>query len=638
MRLVALVLSAAFLCNSVLSAPALAMSTATEISKGADISQAIDRESLLVEDPFLTNWVNGIGANLAKYRAREDVAYTFHIINSDEINAFALPGGFVHVDMGLLNTVSSDDELAGVMAHEMGHVERRHAVTMQEKAGILGVLIGVLSILSPIVYMLGGYGGDLAMNKFSRQDELQADQYGLLLMSRAGYDPQAMVDFMDELRQMQETPETPTDKWMESHPVPSDRISHLEGYPQLDRPTADQVTAQAIHDQDEGRLSYSQVRFEQALKINPNDAVASQHLAQVQLALKNPMRAGADAQFAAAFQTDPGARTATAALVQSSINVARDDLSTAKAQERLGHQDSESLFTQLQSLSGGVPNLGHPKKPDNNLAVAIAGLDHIVVDINGTLDLSSDVMATAPGLIDDNLVMLHELAAPLRDGTPPPAAQSVMQLYPAIASQLTTSSDELVRAIDRARGAITSASDGVKLIKDYFVLLDQIDTTSGDIKEADMPRVLAALTKAQSAWDEIKATALRADDEVYAAQSRWLSAHLSLLDLTASPERYAGYQRAMAYRFPGVITPDYGTAQRSAVPAGEIGCLAWLSYETKQPVDQLLSQEQASGETCEDMALAKGMLTESMEVAVGLLYYDYIDKPHAPKQSTQPAK
>jgi hypothetical protein len=189
--------------------------------------------------------------------------------------------------MGLLNTVSSDDELAGVMAHEMGHVERRHAVTLEEKANILGVLIGVLSILSPIAYALGGYGGDLAMNKFSRQDELQADQYGLLLMSRAGYDPQAMVDFMDELRQMEETPETPTDKWMESHPVPSDRISHLMGYPQLDRPTADQVTAQAIHDEDEGRFSYSQARFDQALKINPNDTLATQHLAQVDIALKN---------------------------------------------------------------------------------------------------------------------------------------------------------------------------------------------------------------------------------------------------------------------------------------------------------------------------------------------------------------
>src|SRR5271165_4260851 len=233
MRLAALALSAVLLCNVASSVPALAMSTATEISKGGAISQEIDRESLLVDDPFLTNWVNGIGSNLAKYRAREDITYSFHIINSDEINAFALPGGFVHVDMGLLNTVSSDDELAAVMAHEMGHVERRHAVTLEEKANILGVLIGVLSILSPIAYALGGYGGDLAMNKFSRQDELQADQYGLLLMSRAGYDPQSMVSFMDRLGKEEGGDTDVLNKYFEDHPESEARVAHLQGYPQL---------------------------------------------------------------------------------------------------------------------------------------------------------------------------------------------------------------------------------------------------------------------------------------------------------------------------------------------------------------------------------------------------------------------
>jgi len=630
MRLIAFVLTAVLAGNTLLPAPALAMTTAAEISKGADISKAIDRESLLVDDPFLTNWVNGIGDNLAKYRAREDITYTFRIINSDEINAFSLPGGFVHVDMGLLNTVSSDDELAGVLAHEIGHVERRHAVTMQEKSQILGVLIGVLSILSPIAYIFGGYGGDLAMGKFSREDELQADQYGLQLMSRAGYDPQAMVDFMDTLRQLYETPETPTDKWMESHPQSSDRIAHLVGHPQLDRPSADQVTAQAIHDQSEGRYSYSQARFEQALRINPNDTLAKEHLVQLQAALQTPPpQAAGGMQFASAVDTDAAARATTASLVQSALNIANDDLAIARQQEKLGRQDSESLFTQLQSLSGGVPNLGHPKKPDNNLGTVIDGLNHTVQDINGTLDLTSDVMTTAPELIGQDQTLLHEIAGPLRGDAP--VSASAMQFYPSIAAGLETSSDELVRAVDRARGAVTSASDGVKLIRDLFVLLDQVDTTSGDIKDSDMPRVRAALSKAQGAWDEIKASALLADDEVYAAQGRWLSSHISLLDLTSSSARYADYRSALAFRFPGVNTPDYAAAQRSGVTTGEIGCLAWLSYETKQPEDQLLAQEQASGETCEDMALAKGLLTESMEIAMGLLYSDYIDKPHAKK-------
>jgi Zn-dependent protease with chaperone function len=624
MRLVSAIVLAAFLCNIASPLPVLAMSTQAEIAKGADISKQIDRQSLLVDDPFLTTWVNGVGDNLAKYRAREDITYSFKIINSNEINAFALPGGFLHVDMGLLNSVSSDDELAGVMAHEMGHVERGHVVTLEEKGNILGILIGILSILSPLTSLLGGYGGDLAMNKFSRQDELQADQYGLQLMSRAGYDPQSMVDFMDQLRQLSETmPESKADKAFQDHPVPSDRISHLMGYPQLDNPSATQITADAIHDENEGRFSYAQVRFEQALHAQPNEPLATQHLAAVEVALKDVVPAG---QMQFAFELDPAGRASTASLIQQALNITHDDALAAAEQEKWGNRDAEALYTQLNSLSGGVPNLGHPKTPTNNLATAIAALDRMVVDVNGSLDLSSDVMSSAPGLFADNRAMLHEMASQLSSTAP--AAQPVITYYPAIAAQLTTSSDELVRAIDHARGSVSAASDSVKLLKDYFLVLDTLDTTSGDIKDSDMPKVRAALDAAQSSWDQVKALALQADDEVYTAQSRWLSAHITMLDLTSSPQRYNDFRHAMAYRFNGVATPEYAAAVNSGLPPGEISCAAWLSFETKQPVDAIVSQAQATGETCEDIALARGLLTESMEIAQGLIYQDYIDKPH----------
>ena len=396
MRLVSAIVLAAFLCNVASPLPVLAMSTQAEIAKGADISKQIDRQSLLVDDPFLTTWVNGVGDNLAKYRARQDITYSFKIINSNEINAFALPGGFLHVDMGLLNTVSSDDELAGVMAHEMGHVERGHVVTLEEKGNILGILIGILSILSPLTSLLGGYGGDLAMNKFSRQDELQADQYGLQLMSRAGYDPQSMVDFMDQLRQLSETmPESKADKAFQDHPVPSDRISHLMGYPQLDNPSATQITADAIHDETEGRFSYAQMRFQQALRVQPNEPQATQHLAAVEVALKDVAPAG---QMQFAFALDPAGRASTASLIQQALNITHDDALAAAEQEKWGNRDAEALYTQLNSLSGGVPNLGHPKTPTNNLATAIAALDRMVVDVNGSLDSERrrDVVGARP--------------------------------------------------------------------------------------------------------------------------------------------------------------------------------------------------------------------------------------------------
>ncbi|MBV8281428.1 MAG: M48 family metalloprotease [Candidatus Eremiobacteraeota bacterium] len=627
MRSVATAVLVALILNIAAPLPASAMSTATEISKGAAISKEVDRQSLLVDDPFLTNWVTGIGNNLAKYRAREDINYTFSIINSDEINAFSLPGGFVHVDMGLLNTVSSDDELAAVMAHEIGHVERRHAVTLEEKSQILGVLIGVLSIL-PLTSLLGGYGGDLAMNKFSRVDELQADQYGLQLMARAGYDPQSMVDFMDELRQMS-GPESRADAAFENHPPPSDRIAHLEGYPQLDNPSAAQITADAIHDEEEGRFSYSYDRFAQALRIQPSDTLASEHTNGLVIALKDTgMHAPPGSTMAFAFELDPAGRSSTAALIQQALNITKDDAAISRDQEHWGDRDAESLYTQLHSFSSEVPNLGTPKTPNNNLAQATAALDKMVVDINGMLGLTADTMSQANMLYGENQSLLTEMGQRLIDNAQTPGNQTLMSYYPTITAQMITSSDEVARAVDRSRGAVSAASDSLAALKEYFVVLDTIDTTSGDIKPADMPRVRAALDKAENAWDGVEAMALQANDELYAAQSRWLSARITLLDLTSSQGRYDWFRKAMAYRFSGVTTPDYASAMRGGVAPGEISCAAWLSYETKQPVDQILAQEQATGDTCEDMALARGLLTESMEIAQGLMYQDYIDKPH----------
>ncbi len=537
MRLTAAALFLVFALNLIAPLPAAAMSTSKEVSLGAEISKQVDRESLLVDDPFLNSWVKGVGANLAQYRAREDINYTFSIINSDEINAFALPGGFVHVDMGLLNAVSSDDELAGVMAHEMGHVERRHAVTLQEKSDILGVLIGVLSILSPIADMLGGYGGELAMEKFSRQDELQADQYGLLLMSRAGYNPRAMVDFMDYLAKLESAPESKVDKAMLDHPVPADRISHLLGYPQLDKPTVDQLTAQAVHDEHEGRYSYVAAELTPVVKAHPDDALAAQQLASAEIALRTAgARAAADTRTDNTFEYDPMGKAAMASLVQTAASITANDATIADAQAKAGGQDAETLFTQLNGLSGGVPSLPQPKSPQSNVGIAIAGLDRLVIDVNGTLGLTSDVMATAPSLLRDNQVLLHEMSEKLRDGSPTPATQSVLPYYPAIASQLSTGSDELVRSVDRSRAAITAAADAMAVLKDYFVVLDSLNTTSGDIKNADMPKVQAALDKARTAWDGVEALALQADNGIYAAQSRWLSA----ADLAARSHLVAG--------------------------------------------------------------------------------------------------
>jgi len=130
-----------------------------------------------------------------------------------------------------------------------------------------------------------------------------------------------------------------------------------------------------------------------------------------------------------------------------------------------------------------------------------------------------------------------------------------------------------------------------------------------------------------TAWDAAEGTAQHASDLMYSGQTTTLSTNITLLDLFSSQDRYSAYARAIAYRFPGVTLPDYDTVQRFGTLPGELGCDAWISYETKQSVVQLMREEQAAGSSCADIVVDQHLFGESMEIAEGLLYEDYIEVP-----------
>ncbi|HEY5095408.1 MAG TPA: M48 family metalloprotease [Candidatus Eremiobacteraceae bacterium] len=631
MRFVASTLIATLLWSAVagaIHAPARAMSTAAEIALGKQQDAEIDSQSVISTDPFLTHWVQSTGANLAKYRARTDIDYQFEIIDSNEINSFAIAGGFIHVDMGLLNFVSSDDELAAVLGHEMGHVERRHVVTLNQKGNLLSILVGVLSVLSPIGYFLGGYGGDLAFYKFSRQDELQADQYGLLLMSRAGYDPQSTADVLSKLGGLEG--DADTDKYFEDHPGAKDRVSHVLGYPELSKTNEPQLTAQALHDSDEGRFSYSLTKFDRALALSPSDSAAAGGKASVLTALKRDGTGAApDPRVLSQLVGLPGDPeiAAAAANLGAAITVNAANMALAKDRTSSAGHEIEDFVRQLNALSGSVPNLGDPKVKGNNLSKAIDGLNRLNRDVNGTIDQTSDVISTAPGLLHDVSDTLGDLAGPLRDGQLTEKTRTLLPQYPSATAALASASDQLVGAVDDARGAVSTAGDAVQPLADYLAVLNKFVTTGGDIASKDMPAVQASLDKALAAWENSKAMADDASNVMYAAQARQLSARLDLLDLYSSPQRYDAYAKALTFRFGDVALPSYADAQAQKVSPGELGMASWLSYETKTPVAALLKQAQAGGVSCADLAVQRHLFVESLEIAEGLLLQNYIDEP-----------
>ena len=178
-------------------------STEKEVRMGREAAAEVDRQAKFVDDPVITEYVNRVGQNIVLH-SDSKVPFTIKVIDSDEVNAFALPGGFFYVNKGLLLAADNEAELAGVMAHEIAHVAARHAVENQTKATLLeyaalGGSIFLGGIPGMIYQNTAGIGLLGIFMKFSRGAEEEADKLGVQYMYAAGYDPGAMATMFEKL-------------------------------------------------------------------------------------------------------------------------------------------------------------------------------------------------------------------------------------------------------------------------------------------------------------------------------------------------------------------------------------------------------------------------------------------------------
>lgn len=202
-------------------------STEKEVKLGRELAAEVDRQAKFVEDPAITEYVNRVGQNIVLHSDAR-IPFTIKVIDSDEVNAFALPGGFFYVNKGLLLVADNEAEVAGVMAHEIAHVAARHAVENQTKAGLLEYLaLGTSIFLGGIPGMIfqntAGLGLLGAFMKFSRSAEEEADKLGVQYMWAAGYDPSAMATMFEKLEAKNKKKPGFISKAFASHPAPPDR-------------------------------------------------------------------------------------------------------------------------------------------------------------------------------------------------------------------------------------------------------------------------------------------------------------------------------------------------------------------------------------------------------------------------------
>ncbi len=208
-------------------------STDWEIRNGKAYSMEIEKSAHLVTDPVVVEYVNRIGQNLVK-NSDAKVPFTIKVIDSDEINAFALPGGFFYVNSGLIMAADEEAELAGVMAHEISHVVAHHAARQMTKMNYAQMASIPLIIMTSGSYT--GYGIyeatqlaiPVAFLKFSRMDESEADFLGLQYMYKAGYDPQAFIQFFEKIDALEKHKPGAVAKLFSDHPQTPDRIARSE--------------------------------------------------------------------------------------------------------------------------------------------------------------------------------------------------------------------------------------------------------------------------------------------------------------------------------------------------------------------------------------------------------------------------
>jgi predicted Zn-dependent protease len=198
-----------------------------EIALGKQLAQEVERQAKIIDDPIIAEYVNRVGQNLVR-NSDAKVPFTIKVLDSEEVNAFALPGGFFFVNSGLVMKADNEAELAGVMAHEIAHVAARHGTRQATR----GAIINYASI--PLIFMGGwtGYairqGAGLAIPlgflTFSRGFESEADMLGLEYMYKTGYDPVAFVDFFEKIQSLEKKKPGTMAKVFSTHPMTDDRI------------------------------------------------------------------------------------------------------------------------------------------------------------------------------------------------------------------------------------------------------------------------------------------------------------------------------------------------------------------------------------------------------------------------------
>ena len=209
------------------------VSTQQEVQMGQEYATQINQQLPIIQDPEVNRYINVLGDSIARLTPRQELPWQFFVVNSNEVNAFAVPGGYIYVNRGLIERAQNLSQLAGVLGHEIGHVVKRHSIKqMQQQQGAqVGVTLGCV-LLNACNSQIAQTGINVAAGaifaKFSRDDETQADEVGIENVVRAGISPNGIPQMFQILLQERQSNPGAVDLWFSTHPTEESRIADTE--------------------------------------------------------------------------------------------------------------------------------------------------------------------------------------------------------------------------------------------------------------------------------------------------------------------------------------------------------------------------------------------------------------------------
>ena len=198
-----------------------------EVQIGQQVVSEVEKEYKVSQDPQLNRWVKEIGQRLVAVSERRNLQFQFKVLDRDEINAFALPGGFIYVHKGLLKAVDRDAELAGVLAHEIGHITARHGIRKLQNQIGYNLLMDILFKDNAKTRELMNVGFTLVVLGYGRENEFQADKLSVIYALRAGYSPDGIAQFLQKIKQMEKREPSIVETLLSTHPPTSERIKRV---------------------------------------------------------------------------------------------------------------------------------------------------------------------------------------------------------------------------------------------------------------------------------------------------------------------------------------------------------------------------------------------------------------------------